>query len=302
MTFPQCKTRTSAQRKKLAEKAGTASESQPPFSAPLARAYCVLAAQLLDWRPAGSSSPDTAASRGAPQEPMADAHLNLADQPRPFGSSRPLFAAAAMSLVALAAMTNMLSIFRDVLQSHFRVTTAQFGTLLSIGTIPGAVGALLGGVLIDRWGPRKVLRASLLGCAAGMAMAYFGSQWAAILAALGVVAFFVGPMGIAALAYLVRLFPGRRRRALSIHLVVVSAAALASPKCGHHEVSVRQASRDPLITRLLGHFGSVTSRRPSSRPQIGDMRNGRASVWTGARSVGIIIGVGFRDRECRACR
>jgi len=70
---------------------------------------------------------------------------------------------------------------------------------------------------------------SLFGAAAGMAMAALAGQWRLLLVALGFTAMFSWPMYIASQSYLVRLFPFRRRRVLSLSLVVMSTTGLAVP-------------------------------------------------------------------------
>lgn len=151
------------------------------------------------------------------------------DRPRRAGRRRLLYAAVTIALLTLPQIRGMLSIFRDRLQSHFGISIDQLGLLLSIGAIPGIVGAVLGGRLVDSRGPRVVLRVCLFGAAVGMALASLAGQWVFMMAALAVIALFVYPMHIAAQSYLIRLFPGRRRRALSLNMVALSAGGVAFP-------------------------------------------------------------------------
>jgi len=90
-------------------------------------------------------------------------------------------------LWALGGITAMLPVYRDALQSHFGLSLDQFGLLISIGAVPGVLGALIGGMLVDRLGPRAVLGACLFGAAAGMALAGVPAQWVLMLVALGVI-------------------------------------------------------------------------------------------------------------------
>lgn len=142
---------------------------------------------------------------------------------------RLLFAGVTMLLGTLPQVRGMLSVFRDTLQSHLGISIDQFGLLISIGSVTGMLGAVLGGRLVDRRGPRVVLRVCLFGAGVGMAMVALAGRWISLLAALGLTALFTWPMWIASQSYLVRLFPHRRRRVLSLSLVVMSAAGVGVP-------------------------------------------------------------------------
>ena len=161
--------------------------------------------------------------------PRAEAATGRSRSDRKVAWPRLALAAVTILLWALSGVTIVLSVYRDRLQSHFDISTDEFGLLISIGAISGALGALIGGVLVDRRGPRIVLRTCLIGAAAGMALAGIPAQWLVMLVAMGVAALFVYPMGIAAQSYLVRLFPRRRRRVLSLSLVAMSVGGVGFP-------------------------------------------------------------------------
>jgi len=150
---------------------------------------------------------------------------------RPRRPTRRRLAYAAMAIViwTLPQIRGTLSVFRDGLQSYLDISIDQFGLLISIGSVTGMVGSLLAGRLVDRHGPRVVLRVCLVGAAAGLAMAGLVDRWLLLLAALALTALFAMPLWIASQAYLVRLFPTRRRRVLSLSLVAMSLTGIAVP-------------------------------------------------------------------------
>ena len=210
------------------------------------------------------------------------------------GRKRLGFAALTVALWATPGMTGMLPVFRDVLQSHLGISTAQFGLLLGIGAIPGALGAVLGGRLVDRLGPRVVMRGCLAGCAAGMTMAGFPGAYVLFLAALGVIAFFGAPLGVAATAYIVRLFPGRRRRALSFSLVATAVAGIIFPLLAEWLLRLQRTSASVrfsdilhvpfLIAACAMTAGMLVYRRPRSMapPPVADPESpARGAAWTG---------------------
>jgi MFS family permease len=133
-----------------------------------------------------------------------------------------LFAGVTILLWSLPRMRGMLGVFRADMQDYFGISLSQFGLLLSIGSLPGVVGSLLGGRAVDRIGPRAVMRVCLIGTAAGMILVSLAEHWGFMIFSLCVLALFGPTLSIATHAYLVRLFPNRRRRVLAISMVVVS--------------------------------------------------------------------------------
>jgi len=75
-----------------------------------------------------------------------------------------------------------------------------------------------------------VLRLCLVGSAAGLAIwAAAGPRWLLMVAGGLVLGCFRGPLWVAAQAYLVNLFPGRRRRVISVYLVATGLAGIGFP-------------------------------------------------------------------------
>lgn len=177
---------------------------------------------------------------------MGQADAIRFDRPRRPGRRRLLYAAVTVALLTLPQIRGTLSIFRDGLQSHFDISIEQLGLLLSIWTIPGMIGAVLGGRAVDRAGPRVVLRACLMGAALGLALAALADGWAYMLAALAFVALFTFPLHIAAQTYLIRLFPTRRRRVLSLNMVALSLSGVAVPLLA--EALLRLERTDPSVS------------------------------------------------------
>ena len=207
---------------------------------------------------------ESAASGGPGWRPTADGPIVVPGAILPVRSGRPsrrrlLFAGVTMLLWTLPQVTGMLSVFRDTLQSHFAISIDQFGLMISIGAIPGMLGAVLGGRLVDRRGPRVVLRVCLFGAAVGMAMAALAGEWIYLLVALGVTALFSSPMWIAAQSYLVRLFPRRRRRVLSLSLVAMSITGVAVPLLAEGLLHLRRTHPSVSFSHILHIPFAVTA-------------------------------------------
>ncbi len=199
---------------------------------------------------------ESAASGGPVSRPTADGPIVVPGAIRPVRAGRPsrrrlLFAGVTMLLWTIPQVRGILSVFRDTLQSHFAISIDEFGLMISIGAIPGMLGAVLGGRLVDRRGPRVVLRVCLFGAGVGMAMAALAGEWIYLLIALGVTAGFSSPMWIAAQSYLVRLFPRRRRRVLSLSLVAMSITGVAVPLLAEGLLHLRRTHPSVSFSHIL---------------------------------------------------
>jgi hypothetical protein len=140
------------------------------------------------------------------------------------------YAGVITAVAVLSGYASVLPIFRNDLESYLGIGDGSFGLLFSIGPLAGLVGLLAGGVLIDRWGPRRVIRVGLAGVGCGMLIIAFGGRsFASFAAAIGVSGAFSSPLSIAMSAYLGRLFPRHKRAVLSLNLAVSSAGGMAFP-------------------------------------------------------------------------
>ena len=149
---------------------------------------------------------------------------------RSVSARRIRYAVGALALLLVTQTAGMLPVFRDSLQRYLGIGDRGFGFLFSIGPAVGLIGVLAGGLLVDRWGPRPVLRLCFLGMSAGLLLiALAGRQWVIVAMALGVRGIFSGPLSIALNVYLLRLFSGSRRRVLSLYLAAVSIGNLVFP-------------------------------------------------------------------------
>jgi len=145
-------------------------------------------------------------------------------------SRRVKYAAVTLALVVVCFYTSVLPVLRSALRTYLGVSLAKYGAMFGAGMLIGIAGAVLGGSLVDRWRPRRVIRLCLLGVAVSFALiGLAGRRWVLIAFALGIKAFFVRPLHIAVSAYLIRLFPQRRRRLLSLNLLSQSIAGLLFP-------------------------------------------------------------------------
>jgi len=169
------------------------------------------------------------------------------------------YVAGTFGLLMLGMYAQAVPVFRDALQEHFRVGIAEFGLLLSIGMIPGALAAAGAGVLVDRWGPARTLRLSFVALAVGSSMVVAASAWVVMLAAMAVLGAAVQALFVAAQSYLVSLFPSSRRRVLSLCLVMVSLGGILFPLGVEVLLLARSAWGLPFAYALRGPFAVLAA-------------------------------------------
>ena len=145
-------------------------------------------------------------------------------------SRRMKYAVATVGVTLLCQSGALLPVLAKHLQQYLGIGDRGFGLLFSVGAIAGLATVLIGGALVDRWGPRRVIRIGLMGIAAAMLMiALAGPRWPLFAVAFGLSALFSGPLHLAVNAYLVRLFPRNKRRVLSLKLAAGSLGGAAFP-------------------------------------------------------------------------
>lgn len=138
---------------------------------------------------------------------------------------RPLsMAAVLILLLGLASYcSSVLPVFRSVLRDYLALNEAQFGFLLGIGAVPGALGALLAGLWARRSGTRRVVAAALVSVALSLFGLGLARTYVAMVFMLAWNSFSYQGLVVSAQGHLVAMFPGNRRQVLAWQLVGASA-------------------------------------------------------------------------------
>lgn len=137
-------------------------------------------------------------------------------------------ATALILLLGLASYcTYALPVFRGQLRGYLDLSEAQFGLLLSIGAVPGALGALLTGFWSRRRGVNLLLPLAL----AAISLSFLGLSWSRayvlIILLLGWLSFASNSFVVCVQSHLVALFPDQRRRVLALQMAGTSACGMA---------------------------------------------------------------------------
>ncbi len=129
------------------------------------------------------------------------------------------YAAVTVGVLTLCQGLSMLAVYRDHLQAYLGIDDRGLGFLLGLISGAGLFSALPGGIFLDRYGPRRMIRIAVIGMALAFGMAALaGSSWAMLGLAVGMRGFIGQPLRVAVDKYLMQLFPRNRRRVLSLNL------------------------------------------------------------------------------------
>jgi len=144
--------------------------------------------------------------------------------------SRATLAASALGIVAVGAYSSVaIPVLIPPIQSHFGLGEGQVGALASLGMAGGVFGGLVGGLLADRFGRLRVLRAFVLLAAAGNALCGLGTDVWLLRVGLAAQGFGYGAVMVCCAGLLSSLFPNRRRGSFSALLVTHAAAGMILP-------------------------------------------------------------------------
>ena len=176
----------------------------------------------------------------------------------------------------------------------------------SAAALPWAVDAytvvfagllMASGALADRWGPRRVYRASLTGFAVISALCAAAPNVGALIAGralLGVAAAGLVPSSLALLAALYP-DPARRSRAVGAWAAVSSAGLVAGPVLGGALVAAGGwrlvlLVNPPIALAALAGTRALSAHRPASNPPIDALGLGLSVIGLGSLVFGLIDG------------
>ncbi len=134
-----------------------------------------------------------------------------------------------IGLVTLPGCNAMLPVYGPRLKEYFAITAEQFGTLIgarSLGRIPALLTI---GPMLARLGVRRVTELATVGAGLGFLILAVGGTLLAFQISMPVTGLFLGFSGIAIPAFLISLFPERKRRIFSIMLVASAAPSILTP-------------------------------------------------------------------------
>lgn len=179
-------------------------------------------------------------------------------------TGRFLGVAAGNFLVLLDA--SILNVALPDMQRDLHAPAAALPWAVDAYTIAFAGLLLASGAIADRWGPRRVYQAALLGFAVISALCAAAPNVGALIAGRALLGAAAAGLVPASLALLVALYPdpGRRARAIGAWAAVTSAGLVAGPVLGGVLVSVGDWRLVLLVNPPIALIALIASRRLSA--------------------------------------
>ena len=144
-------------------------------------------------------------------------------------SRRRNLALFVLGLVALPSCQAMLLVYGTRIREYFAINAEQFGTLFGsrgLGRIPALLTI---GPLLARLGVRRMTELATVGAGIAFLILGVGGTLPAFRVSMPAIGFFLGLSGIAIPAFLISLFPDRKRRIFSLMLVASAAPSILTP-------------------------------------------------------------------------
>ena len=142
---------------------------------------------------------------------------------------RRRLAIAVLLFFNLTAYSGVIDVFSPRLREYFSLSFEQWGTMTGLGSLGQTASLLLVGLVIARFGVRRITELSLGGVGGCFLLIGQGASLLALKVALGLQGLFSGFSRSALPAYLVALYPSYKRRMISLQLTCGSVMGIAVP-------------------------------------------------------------------------
>ena len=145
---------------------------------------------------------------------------------------RRRLAIAVLIFFTLTAYTGVINVFGPRLREYFSLTFEQYGTMTGLGSLGQTVSLLLVGLVISRFGVRRITELALGGIGGCFVVIGLGASLLSLKVGLALHGLFSGFSRVALPAFLVALYPSQKRRMISVQLVCWSTMGIMVPRCG----------------------------------------------------------------------
>ncbi len=142
---------------------------------------------------------------------------------------RRRLAIAVLIIFNLTSYNGVMGVFSPRLREYFSLTYEQWGTMSGLGSLGQTVSLLLVGLVIARFGVRRITELSLGGVGACFVLIGQGANLLALKISLFFQGLFGGFSRSSLPAYLVALYPSHKRRMISLQLTCGSVMGIVVP-------------------------------------------------------------------------
>jgi len=160
---------------------------------------------------------------------MSNGHKPAAEISEAATRGRPKLAAVVLTFAMLTTYNGVIPIFSTRICQYFSLSVEQYGTMIGLGSLGQMISLVLVGLMIARFGVRRIAEYSLVGIGACFMFIGLGASLSSLKYSIAIHGFFAGLFKVAMPAFLIALYPTLKRRMVSVHLVAFSAAGIVVP-------------------------------------------------------------------------
>lgn len=168
-----------------------------------------------------------------PQEvnPYAGASTNQDPDPSTTSGNgeRRKLTVTLICLSSLTSFTSVLPVFGPRIREFFSLSNEQFGSLMGMQSVGRIAALLFVGLLISRYGVRRIAELGIAGCGAGFLLLGIGGGITLFQSGMMFLGLFIGLGSVAHPAFLFALYPEFKRRIFSVRLVSFAAPGILLP-------------------------------------------------------------------------
>ena len=164
---------------------------------------------------------------------------------------RRRLAIAVLIFFTLTAYTGVINVFGPRLREYFSLTFEQYGTMTGLGSLGQTVSLLLVGLVISRFGVRRITELALGGIGGCFVLIGLGASLLSLKVGLALHGLFSGFSRVALPAFLVALYPSQKRRMISVQLVCWSTMGIAVPLWANQLLIWSREGDDQAFARLF---------------------------------------------------
>ena len=164
---------------------------------------------------------------------------------------QPSLAAAVLILAMMTSYNGVMPVFASRICEYFSLTVEQYGTMIGLGGLAQIPALLLVGLLIGRFGVRRITEFSIVGIGACFVILGLGANLLSLKCSIPANGFFAALSKVAMPAFLIALYPALKRRMISLQLVVFSSVGIAIPLWANQLLKWSERGDDLVFSRLL---------------------------------------------------
>ena len=164
---------------------------------------------------------------------------------------RRRLAGGVLFLGLLTSYSGVIPVFATRICEYFSLSIEQYGTTIGLGSVGQSVSLFLVGILIARFGVRRITEAAMVGIGACLVLLGWGASLRSMQYSFMISGLFSGLARVSISTFLVALYPALKRRIISFQLVSISAVGIAVFFWANQLLKWSEEGGDPAFVRLF---------------------------------------------------